>query len=47
LLKIAIQRGELPFFWVAADALYGDSPAFRDGVAATKKSYFTAIKGTP
>jgi SRSO17 transposase len=44
LLKIAIQRGELPFFWVAADALYGDSPAFRDGVAATEKSYFTAIK---
>ncbi|MDP3596127.1 MAG: IS701 family transposase, partial [Nitrospirota bacterium] len=44
LLKSAIQRGELPFFWVAADALYGDSPAFRDGVAATGKSYFTAIK---
>ena len=46
LLKSAIQRGELPFFWVAADALYGDSPAFRDGVAATGKSYFTAIKDT-
>lgn len=44
LLKSAIQRGKLPFFWVAADALYGDSPAFRDGVAATGKSYFTAIK---
>ena len=44
LLKSAIQRGDLPFFWVAADALYGDSPAFRDGVAATGKSYFTAIK---
>ena len=44
LLKSAIQRGNLPFFWVAADALYGDSPAFRDGVAATGKSYFTAIK---
>jgi SRSO17 transposase len=44
LLKSAIQRGELPFFWVAADALYGDSPAFRDGVAATGKFYFTAIK---
>jgi SRSO17 transposase len=44
LLKSAIQRGGLPFFWVAADALYGDSPAFRDGVAATGKSYFTAIK---
>ncbi len=34
----------MPFFWVAADALYGDSPAFRDGVAATGKFYFTAIK---
>jgi SRSO17 transposase len=44
LLKSAMQRGELPFFWVAADALYGDSPAFRDGVAATGKFYFTAIK---
>ncbi len=44
LLKNAIKRGKLPFFWVAADALYGDSPAFRDSVAATGKSYFTAIK---
>jgi SRSO17 transposase len=44
LLKSAIQRGDLPFLWVAADALYGDSPAFRDGVAATGKYYFTAIK---
>jgi SRSO17 transposase len=44
LLKNALQHDNLPFFWVAADALYGDSPAFRDGVAATGKSYFTAIK---
>ena len=44
LLKSTIQRGDLPFLWVAADALYGDSPAFRDGVAATGKYYFTAIK---
>lgn len=44
LLENAVKRGELPFFWVAADALYGDSPAFRDGVAATGKYYFTAIK---
>ncbi len=34
LLENAIKRGKLPFFWVAADALYGDSPPFRDGVAA-------------
>lgn len=44
LLKNAVKRGKLPFFWVAADALYGDSPAFRDGVAATGRYYFTAIK---
>lgn len=44
LLENALQHDNLPFFWVAADALYGDSPAFRDGVAATGKHYFTAIK---
>jgi SRSO17 transposase len=44
LLENAVKQGQLPFFWVAADALYGDSPAFRDGVAATGKYYFTAIK---
>lgn len=44
LLKNALKRANLPFSWVAADALYGDSPAFRDGVAATGKYYFTAIK---
>jgi SRSO17 transposase len=44
MLKNAIERGNLSFSWVAADALYGDSPAFRDGVVALGKSYFTAIK---
>jgi SRSO17 transposase len=44
LLKNAEKRATLPFSWVAADALYGDSPAFRDGVAETGKWYFTAIK---
>ena len=44
LLKNALKRGKLPFLWVAADALYGDSPAFRDGVAVTGTYYFTAIK---
>ncbi len=44
MLKNAESRGNLPFSWVAADALYGDSPAFRDGVAAMGKLYFTAIK---
>ena len=44
LLKNMIKRGTLPFSWLAADALYGDSSAFRDGVAATGTFYFTAIK---
>jgi SRSO17 transposase len=46
LLRRAIQRGSLPFQWVAADELYGDSPAFRDGVAELNKWYFTEIKCT-
>ena len=51
LLRTVVQRNEqsaapLPFQWVAADALYGDSPAFRDGVAALDKWYFTEIKTT-
>jgi len=44
LLRRAIKRGDLPFEWVAADELYGDSPAFRDGVAELNKKYFTEIK---
>lgn len=43
LLQEMQYRGELPFQWVAADELYGDSPAFRDGVAAMGKWYFTEI----
>lgn len=41
LLQDAVHRGHLPFRWVAADALYGDAPHFRDGVAALDKWYFT------
>jgi SRSO17 transposase len=44
LLKRAVEGDSLPFQWVAADELYGDSPAFRDGVAELKKWYFTEIK---
>jgi SRSO17 transposase len=44
LLQAAVKRGDLPFFWVAADELYGDSPTFRDGVAEMGKCYFTEIK---
>jgi SRSO17 transposase len=46
LLEQALARGDLPLAWVAADALYGDSPAFRDGVAALNKWYFTEIRAT-
>ena len=51
LLQAAVRRNEqaedaLPFQWVAADELYGDSPAFRDAVAALNKWYFTEIKTT-
>jgi SRSO17 transposase len=44
LLENAVKRGDFPFSWVAADSLYGDAPTFRDGVAAMRKWYFTAIK---
>lgn len=43
LLARAVARGQVPGRWLAADALYGNSPAFRDGVAALKLSYMTAI----
>jgi SRSO17 transposase len=51
LLRAALKRNQqlaepLLFQWVAADELYGDSPAFRDGVAALDKWYFTEIKTT-
>ena len=43
LLQDAVRRGSLPFQWVTADALYGDAPHFRDGVAQLGKWYFTAV----
>ncbi len=46
LLQKAVKRCTFPFLWVAADELYGDSPAFRDGIAALDKYYFTEIKST-
>jgi SRSO17 transposase len=51
LLRAALKRnGQLEepllFQWVAADELYGDSPAFRDGIAALGKWYFTETKTT-
>lgn len=46
LVQKALKRGSLPFQWVAADELYGDSPAFRDGIDDLGKWYFTEIKST-
>ncbi len=46
LMENALQRGELPFQWVAADELYGDSPTFRDGIAALDKWYFVEVRCT-
>jgi SRSO17 transposase len=43
LLQDAMRRGSLPFQWVAVDALYGDAPAFLDGVAALGKWYFAEV----
>ncbi len=44
LLQNALQRGPLPCQWVAADELYGDSSAFRDGIAALDKWFFVEVR---
>ena len=38
-----VKRSVVPTRWLAADALYGDSPAFRDDVAALGLWYFTEV----
>jgi SRSO17 transposase len=43
LLQAIAARGVLLGRWVAADALYGNSPPFRDAVAALDKWYFTEV----
>jgi SRSO17 transposase len=43
LLQDLMQRKAVGARWLAADALYGDSPAFRDGVAALGLWYFTEV----
>ncbi len=43
LLHAIAARGILLGRWVAADALYGNSPPFRDAVAALDKWYFTEV----
>ena len=46
LLEQALERGDLPCQWVAADELYGDSPTFRDRIAALNKWYFVEVRCT-
>ena len=46
LLTRSVAQSAVPARWLAADALYGDSPAFRDGVAALGLWFFTAIACT-
>jgi SRSO17 transposase len=43
LLQGIVERGILLGRWVAADALYGNSPSFRDGVAALGLCSFTEV----
>jgi len=43
LLQAIAARDILRGRWVAADALYGNAPSFRDGVAALGKWYFTEV----
>lgn len=46
LLRHTVECGTLSFQWVAADALYGDAPVLRDGVADLGKWYFAEIRCT-
>ena len=43
LVHALMQRKVVPARWLTADALYGDSPAFRDAIAALGLWYFTEI----
>jgi DDE superfamily endonuclease len=43
LVQAIVERRTVPVRWVAADALYGDSPAFRDAIADLGLWYFTEV----
>jgi SRSO17 transposase len=43
LVRAIVAEKTVPARWVAADALYGDSPAFRDDIAALGLWYFTEV----
>jgi SRSO17 transposase len=38
-----VERGQLPFAWIAADEHFGQNPGFLDGVAAQGKWYFAEV----
>ena len=43
LVQALLKRKVVPARWLAADALYGDSPAFRDAIADLGLWYFTDV----
>jgi SRSO17 transposase len=43
LVQDLLKRKVVPARWLAADALYGDSPAFRDAIADLQLWYFTEV----
>jgi SRSO17 transposase len=43
LVQALLKRATVPARWLAADARYGDSPAFRDAIAALGLWYFTDV----
>jgi SRSO17 transposase len=43
LVQGIVERKTVPAQWVAADALYGDNPAFRDAIADLGLWYFTEV----
>ena len=43
LVQALLKRKVVPARWLAADALYGDSPAFRDAIAEIGLWYFTEV----
>jgi len=46
LLKNALEQDDMPCKWVVADAMYGDSSAFRDGIADLDKWFFVEVRCT-
>lgn len=46
MLKKVLERGVLASKWVAADALYGDSSDFRDGIAQMGQWFFVEVRCT-